>query len=159
MIIKYLAFILLALCIVSCKKDSSSSQAASGTSEQNENPTKAIQNCFDSYRSAILDQDGETAVKFLSNSTIQEYQRYVDWALGAKEEELKEMSFINRMQIIILRHRVDVNTLKTLDGRSAIIYAVDRDWIGKNGVIQTSLGAIDVMDSRATAEIMIGDER
>jgi hypothetical protein len=46
--------------------------------------------------------------------------------------------------------------LKKLDGQSAFAYAVDRDWIGKNGVIRTTLGKVDVANNRATAEVLIG---
>jgi hypothetical protein len=98
-------------------------------------------------------------VEFLSQDTIEAYQEYVSLALTADKKELESLSFINRMQVIVMRHRIPLETLKKLDGRSAIIYAVDRDWIGKDGVIRTELGQISISDKRATAEMEVGGRK
>ena len=121
-------------------------------------PEQAVEHCFSTYKSAILKQNGEAAVEQLADRTIDQYQNYVNWALHAERSELESLSFINRMQVIILRHRVPVETLKSLDGRSALVYAVNHDWIGKNEVIRTELGDIDISDSRATSRVLVGDQ-
>lgn len=148
---------LFTLVFAACKQEQ---QNLSSTSAQEDGlSVESVEDCFSSYRKAILDQDGDTAVTFLSNATIHEYQRYVDWALTAEQQELESLSFINRMQVIILRHRIPLETLRSLDGRSAIIYAVDRDWIGKDSVIRTKVGKIEITDNRATSEVIIGGQK
>lgn len=145
---------LLSLSISACNEEPSKGSEIEGRAS-----IEGVRACFESYKSAILDQDGEKAVRFLSRSTIDQYQEYIDLALAAERRELETLSFINRMQVILLRHRVPLETLEDLDGRSAIVYAVNRDWIGKNGVIRTELGKIDVIDKRATAEVLIGGQK
>lgn len=127
-------------------------------SKNEASPTEGVSECFYSYKTAILSQDGEAAVSQLSQGTIDEYQKYIDLALTAKREDIESLSFMNRMQVLFMRHRVPVETLKSLDGRTSLIYAVDRDWIGKNGVIRTTIGHVDSSDGRATAEVLIGGE-
>ena len=54
-----------------------------------------------------------------------------------------------------MRHRVPVEILKTLDGRSALVYAVNQDWIGKDDVMDTELGEVTISASKATSEVVI----
>lgn len=140
-----------------CEREQGKSEAKEARGQ--DSSTEGVSTCFLSYRSAILDQNGEKAVKLLSQATIDEYQSYVDLALAAERQALEELSFINRMQVLILRHRIPVEVLRTLDGRSAIVHAVDRDWIGKDGVIRTELGKISIASRRATAEVEIGGRK
>lgn len=120
--------------------------------------SEAILKSFQNYKSAILDQKGEIATGLVTKRTVDEYQNYVDWALSGDRKTLESLSFINRFQVFLLKHRIPVETLKKLDGRSAFAYAVDRDWIGKNGTIRTTLGKVDVAGNRATAEVLIGGQ-
>jgi hypothetical protein len=111
---------------------------------------------FEAYKSAILEQKGRLAVELVTMRTLDDYQQYVDWALSADRKTLESLSFINRFQVFLLKQRIPAETLRQLDGPSAFAYAVDRDWIGKNGVIRTTIGKVDVATDRATAEILIG---
>ncbi|MEW6747066.1 MAG: arylsulfatase [Planctomycetota bacterium] len=116
----------------------------------------AVVKSFQEYKSAILEQEGQVAVGPVTKRTVDEYQHYVDWALSADRNTLELLSFINRFQVFLLKHRIPADTLRQLDGQSVFAYAVDRDWIGKNGVIRTTLGKVDVANNRATAEVLIG---
>lgn len=140
-----------------CDQNQSASGATS--SSTHERDVQGVFECFAAYKGAILAQQGETAVGHLSRSTIDEYQNYVNLSLTADREEIAELSFINRMQVILMRHRIPLETLRELDGRSAIVFAVDRDWIGKDAVIRTELGDVSVYNDRATAEVAIGGQK
>jgi ABC-type oligopeptide transport system substrate-binding subunit len=155
---KSLAIIaLLLFSLTACKQE----RVASGgdTSSKEENAIQGVSDCFAAYKGAILAQKGEVAVEHLSQGTIDEFQNYVNLALTADREELEALSVINRMQVILMRHRIPLDTLRGLNGRSAIVYAVDRDWIGKNAVIRTELGEVSTHDDRATAEVIIGGQK
>ncbi|HYG22611.1 MAG TPA: hypothetical protein VEH04_07515 [Verrucomicrobiae bacterium] len=119
----------------------------------------AVVKSFQEYKSAILEQKGQVAVGLVTKGTVDEYQHYVDWALSADRQTLESLSFINRFQVFLLKHRIPADTLKQLNGQSVFAYAVDRDWIGKNDAIRTTLGKVDVANSRATAEVLIGGKR
>lgn len=120
---------------------------------------ESVGRCFQDYRSAILDRRGEAAAGLVTTQTIGEYERYVGWALSADRATLESLSLINRFQVFLLRQRIPVETLKRLDGRSAFVYAVDRDWIGKDSVVRTTLGTVTVAGNRASAEVLVGGQR
>src|SRR5262249_29184349 len=85
---------------------------------------EAVEKSCQDYKSAILDQKGEAAVGLVTKRTVDEYQHYVDWALSADRKTLESLSFINRFQVFLLKHRIPADTLKKLDGRSVFVYAV-----------------------------------
>jgi hypothetical protein len=120
---------------------------------------ESVHLCFQDYRSAILDRRGEAAAGLVTAQTIGEYQRYVGWALSADRKTLESLSLVNRFQVFLLRQRIPAETLKRLDGRSAFVYAVDRDWIGKDSVVRTTLGTVTVAGNRASAEVLVGGQR
>ena len=114
---------------------------------------------FDGYKSAVLSQKGEAAVGFVTKGTVEEFQNYVNWALDADRKTLESLSLANRLQVVLIRHRVPAAELTKMDGKSCFVYAVDRDWIGKNGVIHLGLGKVDISNERATAEATVGGEK
>jgi len=114
----------------------------------------AVQQCFNLYKSAILKQNGAEAIAQLDSGTIKLYQEYLDWALYADEERLNELSLINRMQAILIRHRIPLEKLNKMNGAKLLVYAIDNDWIGKNGVIRTEIGKIYISNERASADVL-----
>lgn len=119
---------------------------------------EAVGRCFQDYKSAILGQEGDAAAGLVTTKTIDEYQRYVDWAMSADRRTLEALSLVNRFQVLLLRQRIPAETLSRLNGRSVFVYAVDRDWIGKDSVIRTTLGTVSVAGNRATSEVLIGGQ-
>lgn len=120
---------------------------------------EGVGDCFAAYKAAILDMDGEAAVELVTERTIATYQEQVDWALTAPRETIESLSLVNRIGVLSLRHRIPKEVLKKLTGRTAFAYAVDRDWIGRTGVIRTRLGEVFIAENTATAEVYAGGLR
>jgi hypothetical protein len=114
---------------------------------------------FKGYKEAILAQKGEEAAGWVTKGTLDEYQRYIDWALEADRKTVEGLSMMNRVQVLTMRHRVPAEDLRKATGRSIFIHAVDQDWIGKDGVIRTELTEdVAVAGERATGAVTIGGE-
>lgn len=125
-----------------------------GCSGNSSSDAEAVQKAFDAYKTAVLSKDGAVASAHVAQQTLDEYQKYVDWALHADRKELQSLSTINKMQVLIMKHRLPHEKWKGLTGEKAFIYAVDHDWIGKEGVISTTIGNVQVSGTRATAAAM-----
>jgi hypothetical protein len=131
----------------------------SGCGSNGSSEVDAIQQTFAAYKSAILNTDGVTAAENVSQRTIDEYQQYVDWCRKADRQTLQKLSTINKFQVLLLKHRIRTDELKTMDGKAVFIYAVDHDWIGKNSVIVTTIGDIQASEGRGTAAVYIEDQK
>ena len=114
---------------------------------------KAVAKAFEDYRSAILNKQGSVAVNLVTQRTIDDYQQQLDWALSADRQTVESLSLANRLQVLMLRHRIPAETLKGLDGASVFAYAVDQNWIGQNAIVRMSIGKVHVASNRATAEV------
>lgn len=120
-----------------------------------EGPTHAerIVACFDAYKHAILSQDGATAVELVSSETVDEYQTYVDMCLDADRATLETLSIFPRFQVLLIKHRVPADSLRTMDGRALFRYAVDHDWIGKKSTIALTVGNAQAAAGRGKAMV------
>lgn len=117
------------------------------------------QEAFLAYKSAILEQEGEKAASIVTTTTLEEYQKYVDAAKYGQKESLQKLSFLTRLQTLIIRHRVPKNILKEMDGKTAFIYAVDNDWIGKTGVVPMEISNVRESGTRAVSEALLNGQK
>ncbi|MCI0378867.1 MAG: hypothetical protein L0215_14770 [Gemmataceae bacterium] len=115
--------------------------------------SQAVAKAFEEYRSALLNQDGKAAVACVSSTTLKMYQEYRDLAVSGDEQTIKNLSMINRMQVLLIRHRMDPKLLVPMDGQAVFAHGVDQNWIGKNSVVRAGLQDIAVSGPRATARV------
>ncbi|MDR4497030.1 MAG: hypothetical protein MRK02_03755 [Candidatus Scalindua sp.] len=128
---------------------------SSCTNETTQQPVEnsGVKSVFDSYKNSILKQDGSKAVKYVSLSTIEYYGQMMDAALTGKEEEVKKLSTIDKMMVLLLRHRIDPKLLANMTADELFVYTVDNSWI-KDSVINSDIGEINESNDKATAEFI-----
>jgi hypothetical protein len=118
-----------------------------------------VQETFDGYKKAILANDSAGAVKWVSQSTLDQYQKYVDLAKHAKREELKSLSLVDKLIVFRIKLQIPDDQWKDMTGKKVFIYAVNHDWIGKQGVRMTRIRDIDVSGSEGSAQAVIREMR
>ena len=57
--------------------------------------------------------------------------------------------------LLLFRLRLEPSELEKRSGRDILVYAVDRGWVGENGVLQTQLGRVRAEGGVATAHAVI----
>ncbi len=117
-----------------------------------------IQAVFAAYKTAILADQGEAAVKLVTQNTIDYFREAKELALYGSMTELQQRSLTDRMQIAYFRHRIPLDKLQELTPEGIFQYAVERGWIGKNSVAPVSLGDPEVTDGRAKAQALVNGE-
>lgn len=117
---------------------------------------QAVRETFEGYRRALVAEDGEAAAGLVSESTLEAYQRYRDLALTGSEEAVKELSMVERMQVLILRHRVEADALEMMTGRGVFAHAVDEGWVGAGGIGRLQIHRVNVRGDQATANVGMG---
>ncbi len=144
MLRKTVTFLLLVLCFSSCFAGED---------------TDAVKQTFANYRQALLSQNGMQAAELVTEETIAQYKKYVDWATTATKDELMKLNLMNRLQVILIKHRVPRDMLLNANGKDIFAYAVDNGWIGKASVMNTSLGEVQVASDSAVAEVLVQEKR
>lgn len=116
----------------------------------------AVRAVFAGYKAAVLARKGDRAADHVTTGTLREYARYRDLALTASRTQLEALPMSERLQVLIIRARVPATALRTMDGRDVFAYAVDRGWIGREGVERSELGTLQVDGDTAAARLKIG---
>ncbi|MBW3539792.1 MAG: hypothetical protein KY476_05940, partial [Planctomycetes bacterium] len=118
-----------------------------------------VGNAFEAYQSALTTTDGEKAAESVSSATIQLYQEHSDLSISGDPETVQNLSMINRMQVLLIRHRVAPASLKAMDGREVFAHAVNNEWIGKDSVVRVGIDDVAITGNRATAKVTKGGKR
>ena len=77
----------------------------------------AVQEAFRTYKSAILNNDGSLAYSSIDKNTRGAYDNYLSMALTADAEKIETLGILDKMQIIIMRHRIPKAELIKMSGK------------------------------------------
>lgn len=122
----------------------------SGCNEAPSQEVTFVRDCFDGYKQAILDQNGDAAVAFVDLNTLGYYEKMRKLALDGSSADVRKLSTIDKIMVLMLRQLVPVRELSAMTAESLFVYAVDKGWVGKESVINNALGDIEVSGSSAT---------
>lgn len=86
--------------------------------------------CFREIGLALDNREGEKAAEMFSPATVQVYDRLVRLGWGGNKQEIARLSPIEKWEIILMRNRIPYDTLRKMDGKAYIIYAVNNDFWG-----------------------------
>lgn len=113
--------------------------------------SELIKNTFETYFHSIINDDGATAYSVIDKNTRGAYDQYIKLVLNAEEDEVRSLGLMDKFQVILIRHRLDGELLKTMTGQDLFIYAVDHGWVGKESASRLGLGDIEVEGEFAQA--------
>jgi hypothetical protein len=108
---------------------------------------------FDNYRNALLNTDSDRAYQAIDSNTKKYYQDILKTVLSGKAEQVKQMSFLDKVFIIRSRHQIPFEELTAFNEETYFKYAVEKGWIDKNSVAEIELADIVIEGDRATTKI------
>lgn len=136
--------------------------ACVGGSSKNEQATienaesEAVRQTYNSYKEAILNQNGREALPLVTNTTIQYYDRMKEAVLKSPEAEVRQLSTANKMFVLLVRQRMTADSLQGMTPEEFFVHSINQGWVGKNGVLNSDIGKIEVSGQHASAEHLSG---
>ena len=115
-----------------------------------------IKACFNGYKNAILADQGKTAVTFVDSRTVKYYTDILQKTKTLDSAGIDKLTIMDKLTILMLRHRATKSEIKQLDGRSLLVYAIERGMVGKNSVQQLSIGEVLIRGDAAEGQVMVG---
>lgn len=128
--------------------------ACGSQSVQAETEEQLVEQAFNGYKSAIMNDQGEAAADLLSSSTVDYYEDMRDLALYAPQDELRQQSTGNLAQALLMRYQIPAQELRNMSGHALLVYAVAHGWVGKNSVAPFTVSSVQVVGSTAVADIV-----
>ena len=113
-----------------------------------------IRNTFQKYNEALLQDDGEEAAAYIDSRTLKYYSEALEKVTHADRATIESMSILDKMLVLLIRHRATREEILSFDGRSLFIYAVDKGMAGKNSIPNNSLGRIKIVGDFARARAL-----
>jgi hypothetical protein len=130
-----------------------------GASTAGQGDEAAVREAYEAYKNAILDGRGAEAVRYLNRASIAFYGEMKALALRAPESEVRRLPVMNKVTVLLLRHRVAPDVLEKMSPEEIVVYGVDRGWIGRDAVENSDIGDVRVNGDVATAEYVMGGQR
>ncbi len=134
------------------KKDEQSTESENQKRSEKEkkNERKLVKQAFQNYKNALLNQDGEEAVRHVSSDTVAFYGKTKNRALNMPENKLKQQEPYEKLMVLMMRLKMSASELSDMEDRDVFAYAVDNGWIGKKGVRNTTLQNVKISNDQAT---------
>ena len=95
-----------------------------------EQEEQKIIDCFEKYKTALVEKNGEKLARCVDQNTRDYYSKILDWVLTAKREEVENLPFMDRLQVLTMRFMVPAEQLRSMDGEKLLIYTIDNEMGG-----------------------------
>jgi len=119
---------------------------------------KTVINVFDSYKTSILNDKGEEAVNYVDSRTIKYYSDMLDLARNADSVKIEKLSVLDKIMVFSIRHRTAREELLSFDGKSLLIYAIKSGMVGKNSVMNNSIGEVTIDGDFAKGQLVVNKQ-
>src|SRR5688572_3898136 len=96
---------------------------------------KLVKEVFDSYKSSILNDKGEEAVKYVDTRTIRYYDGIIDMVRNFDSSQVETLSILDKLMVFSIRHRASKSDILSFNGSTLFIYAIKSGMVGKNSVV------------------------
>lgn len=120
-----------------------------GLSHAQRHDSKAILASFDSYRAAVLTDNGDEAIKYIDSKTLQYYNDLLVIIKSADSSTITTLPFLDMFMVLAIRHKASAEEINSFDSSSLLIYAVNNGIVGKNSIEKNSIGEIEVIGEKA----------
>ncbi len=110
----------------------------------NDDEINEVKKVYDGYIQNILNDNGKTAVQFLDTKTIDYYDKMLNHIISSERARVKTLNIIDKITVLLARHIIPKDTLLNFTAIEYIRYSVDNGMVGKNGVMDNTIGNITI---------------
>lgn len=115
---------------------------------------EAVRAVVREYQQAAARRDGAATARLVTRDTRGYYARMRDMAVSAPEAQVRALPLMERMMVLMYRHRVPAGELRALPASSAFAYTIDAGWVsGDADGDMASLGEIYGEGDRAVLRL------
>jgi len=118
-----------------------------------------VRKAFDSYKSAILNDKGDDAVKFIDSRTIKYYDDILDLVKNADSANVETLSILDKLMVFSIRHRASKEDILSFDGKALLIFAIKSGMVGKNSVANNSIGEVTINGNFSKGQFVVNGQK
>ncbi|SHH64086.1 hypothetical protein SAMN04488109_4775 [Chryseolinea serpens] len=119
----------------------------------------AVKASFDNYKAAILNDQGEQAVKHIDGRTIKYYDNILEEVKMFDSAKVESLSLLDKMMVFSIRHRASKAEILSFDGSKLFVYAIQKGMVGKNSVVNSMIGEVTISGTFAKGQLVVNDKK
>jgi hypothetical protein len=112
-----------------------------------------VRKAIESYKSSLLNNNGEDAVKYIDSRTFKYYSDILDLVKNADSSKVETNSLLDKLTVLLIRHKVSKKDILSFDGQTFFIYTIESGMSGK-GIEKSTIGVITIEDSKAKVQLI-----
>jgi hypothetical protein len=120
---------------------------------------KDVKASFDNYKQAILNDRGEEAVQYVDSRTITYYGDVLETVKHADSATVNGLGLMDKVMVFSVRHRATKDDIKSFDGKSLLVYAIKSGMVGKNSVVNSSIGDVTIEGTFAKGQYVSNGQK
>jgi hypothetical protein len=120
---------------------------------------KAVKASFDNYKQAILNDKGEEAVQYVDSRTINYYGDVLEKVRSADSATVNRLDLLDKVMVFSVRHRATKEDILSFDGKGLLVYAIKSGMVGKNSVVNSSIGDVTVEGTFAKGQYVSNGQK
>ena len=120
---------------------------------------KLVKKSFDNYKTAILIDKGDEAVKYVDSRTIKYYSDILELVKTADSTKIETLSILDKLMVFSIRHRTSKEDILSFDGKSLLVYAIKSGMVGKNSVANNSIGDVTIDNDFAKGQFIANGQK
>jgi hypothetical protein len=128
-------------------------------SAQTEAEEEAVRKTFNNYKSAILNDQGAVAIKYVDRNTLRYYNDVLQLVKHADSAKVAALPIMDKMMVLLIRHRTPRGEILTFDGKSLFVYAVKSGMVGKQSVENSFVGQVLTEGDFAKGQYLMGTQK
>jgi hypothetical protein len=119
---------------------------------------KLVKKAFDGYKTSILNDKGEEAVKYVDSRTIKYYGDILDLVKRADSTKIETLNILDKLMVFSIRHRASKEDILAFNGEKLLVHAIKSGMVGKNSVANNSIGDVTVDGSFAKGQLVVNKQ-
>ena len=118
-----------------------------------------VKQAFNKYKSAILNDKAEEALDAVDSRTIKYYTDILDAVKTADSTKIESMSLIDKITVLSIRSRANKEEILAMKGPDLFLYSIKNGMVGKNGVMNNSVGDIIINKDFAKGLLLVNGKK
>ncbi len=153
----FTSIVVLSLFLFGCSNNTS--QINEESSIQVQNQEDLVKEAFNNYKSSILNDKGKDAVNYVDTNTIKYYEKVLELVKNADRKEISSLSLLDKLMVVLIRHTISKEDIFSFDGRRLLIYAIENGMVGKDSVMNSSIGKVSIDENFAKGEMLVNGKK
>jgi len=121
--------------------------------------TKQVKNCFNEYKEAIINHDGNEAINYIDTNSKNYYSNILEKVKDLDSFQLEQEPVLQKLTILRIRYRFPKEEILKMNGQTLLISLINKGMTNNGNIANSTLGKITINNNLAKAEKIVKNKK